>query len=358
MLEQDFSDPRKKYHIEAGQKQTLEKPFRLKGTQDEQDLLTELVNRTAQSPFAKSVLEKAASLGYEICFEDLGNARGCCRSTFKQIILSRQFQPADWTATLVHECRHADQISRGATAGHTPYISMETQLKEKRLMEADACAASARACYELLEEGDYMPAVVLRRTKAGIFDAYQHAARDGESSDKAMTAAALAWYDDELYKMAYEIDHVMTPLSMGAAYRNPSGDFEEMPLAESVRKICNADGKTYFSEPYEKLNEPHYAGISEMTANWVKKHIKSCRDLGAEVDPSLEKIPVYKSTPFIEVRFHEKYDKTPDVLSDFARKELEEKRANGEKPFDRPPRLVPLRPKVVPLWMQYMKFER
>ena len=75
MLEQDFSDPRKKYHIEAGQKQTLETPFRLKGTQDEQDLLTELVNRTAQSPFAKSVLEKAASLGYEICFEDLENAK-------------------------------------------------------------------------------------------------------------------------------------------------------------------------------------------------------------------------------------------------------------------------------------------
>ena len=40
--------------------------------------------------------------------------RGCCRSTFKQIILSPQFQPADWTATLVHECRHADHPEAAA----------------------------------------------------------------------------------------------------------------------------------------------------------------------------------------------------------------------------------------------------
>lgn len=358
MIQQDFSEPQKKYHIAGGQKQTLENPFPLKGTDEEKALLTELVNRTAESPFGKAVLEEAAAAGYEICFEDLGKVKGCCRSAFKQILLSRQQQPADWTATLVHECRHAGQISRGATPGHTPYVSMETQLKEKRLMEADACAASARVCHELLERGDYLPAAVFHRNKAAVFEAYGQTAENGAGVNKAMTASVLAWYDDELYKMAYEIDHVMTPLSSGASYRNPSGEFEEMPLADSVRKICVSAGETYFSEPYEKLNEPHYAGVSKMTAKWLDEHIKECRALGADVDPSLKKIPVYESTPFIEVQFEEKYDKTPDVLSDFVRKALEEKQANGEKPFVKAPKLVPLRPKVTPLWMQYMKLER
>ena len=358
MISEDFNRPYRKYAPQAVQEQVLTHRLRLAGDEETQALLSELINRTAQSPFAKSVLEKAGEEGYEVCLGDLGNAKGCCRARSKQIVLSDKQPPDMWVSTLVHECRHAGQIARGATAGYSPFLSMASQLKEKRLMEADACAASARACNELMQQGDYMPSVLMRRapSHASIADAYENSLAQG--TDKAMTAAVLAWYDNELYKMAYETDHVMSPLSRGKAFRNPSGEFEEQPLADSIKTVCRKEnGGTYFSEPQSVLDGARYAGISSVTAKWLESHAAECRALGGDVDPSVWNIPVYQSSDFAKTVLEEKYGRLPAPLSESARKILEEKRLCGEKVFDRTPKTVAKRPQAAAFWQQ-MKFER
>lgn len=332
--------------FERDEVQDLDPPFKLVGTDEEKLDLIELVNRVSSSETGKKILEEASALGYTLRIDDLGETTmGVCRSESKELVMSSHQNPDKWVSTLVHEARHAGQISRGAIAGYTPFVSMQTQMPEKRLMEADAVACSIQVCQELFFENDYMPLSLIRKHSPIMVDAYE-LAQDGrqfmteKEKSEVLTTCLLGWYDNELRKMAYELNHVMDPLSMGYAYLNSEGTFKEISLADSVKKICTMGDSNYFSEPVSVLEEPYRAGLSEPAKKWVDEHVKVCQEMGADVDPSLEKMPVYKGTPFIKNQLEEKYGKMPEALTEKGKKNLNDCLKENGRAFSKPPKLV------------------
>lgn len=324
--------------LSALEPQDLATPFKLEGTDEEKADLTDVINRIAVSKVGRQILEEAAALGYTVKIGDLGATMGACRSRSKELIMSNRQDPDKWVSTLVHEARHAGQIGRGAIAGYDPFVSMKSQLPEKRLMEADAVACSIQVCEELFFKYDYMPLSRMRRDYQGMVSDYEEAQADrDEMTDKekgeVMSACLLGWYNDEYRKMAYEMSHVLDPLSRGELYANRTGTLKEFSLADSVKKICTLNGENYFSQPLSVLQQPERAGLSNASAAWVKEHVRACNEAGVSSDPSLAEIPLYQEKPYIKNQTEEQYGKMPAYLSEKGMKNLKDCREAGKSTF-------------------------
>ncbi len=324
--------------VSALEPQDLATPFMLEGTDDEKADLIDVINRIAVSKTGKQILEEAAALGYTVKIGDLGATMGACRSQSKELIMSDRQDPDKWVSTLVHEARHAGQIGRGAIAGYNPFVTLKSQLPEKRLMEADAVACSIQVCEELFFKYDYMPLSRLRRDYQGMVSDYEEAqAGRVEMTEKetgeVMSACLLGWYNDEYRKMAYEMSHVLDPLSRGELYANRTGVLKEISLADSVSKICRLNGENYFSQPLSLLQQPERAGLSSASAAWVEEHVRACKEAGVSSDPSLASLASYQEKPYIKGRTEEQYGKMPAALSEKGMKSLETCRGAGKSAF-------------------------
>lgn len=285
------------------------------GSLMEKRRLNHLINRVAESGIGREVLEAAASGGYTVVFEARKGSHGFCNDQDKVLGLNPASSDEDLTVTLAHEARHAQQYSRGALTGvYSPKYDMATQLKERRLMEADAFAVSVGVAKDIALAGDGRSLETLRSGAAGgLVDAYEANLKSGKK--QALTEAVLAFYDTDKLKTLYEYEYVLKPLSLGRAFGNMTGEYKSFPVEESVAKICTMNGGNYFSRPAAELNTPERAGISGRTAGWIAQYARDCDKVGAEqADPTLEKLPVYKQRVFALVNLPDPITETYPIV--------------------------------------------
>lgn len=304
--------------------QVLKTPFVLRGSDAEKKELADLVNRIAKSDFGKEILEDASSQGYALRLEDLGGiTMGTCRGgVVKEIVVSTRESLDMSVVTLIHEARHAGQIGRGAIDGYNEDYSFKTQMPHKRLMEADAVAASIVVASDLAKKGDAVPLKQTSYNYENMLQSHKDALSMGKSEKEAFTVCALAWYDNTSRKMAYEEDHIMIPMREGYYAMNSRGSFKSYPLQKSVDTICTYKGETYFSEPLSVLKKPERIGVSSYTNGWVERHVKACQKIGADVSSIVSGLPVYQVPEFMVQAKEKRYGKAPTVLSAAGRDEI------------------------------------
>lgn len=296
----------------------------MRGTPEEKAALTELINRVAESDFGREILEDARSSGYTVRMEDLGRTvKGVCRSAKKEIVLSTRMSPDVLVLTLAHEGRHAGQIARGAVSGYAPAYSLGSLVSHKRLMEADAVTASIVVAEDLLQKGDYMPVAMAHRDYSEMADAYEKSVEAGKPQTQAMTDCALKWYDNVLRKMAYEEDHFLTPLKEGFYAMNTTGVYRDLDAEAGLKAVCSFKGGMYFSDP-DALKTPERAGMSSHTAEWIAKHVETCREkTGADVSAVVAGIPVYSVSEGTVAAKERMFGPSPEPLSDRGLKRIE-----------------------------------
>lgn len=296
-----------------------EVPFRTEGTKQEKKRLAFLINKIARSSdFGKSVLERAAKAGYSISFDSLGVSRGAASSDLKKIILNPRCPDSTLTATLTHESRHAGQFCDGAVCGFFKEgRSFASLLKEERLMEADAVTSSVAVCFDLARNGDVKPLKKLRENYPCCVRAYE--AFEGKGENQALTRSALAWFDDAEIKFLYEFSGMVPSLSCGHDIDAAETKRENPTSKQLISMICkDAKGGSYFSVPASELDTPQRAGISGITADWLKDHLKACRANGVkenEIDPTLKDIPVYTLPRYMQSNA-ERFYIYPDPLNE------------------------------------------
>lgn len=269
------------------------------GSLIEKRRLNHLINKVAKSETGREVLEKAAVAGYTVVFEAQKGSHGFCDDKNKVLSLNPASCDEDLIATLAHEGRHAQQYSQGALTGvYSPKYDMATQLKERRLMEADAFAVSVAVAKDIALAGDNRPLENMRSGTAGaMVDAYEANMKAGKK--QALTETVMAFYDTDKLKTLYEYEYVLKPLSMGRAFSNMTGEYSSHPVEESIAKICTMNNAGYFTRPAADLNTPERAGISGRTAEWIAQYAQDCDKVGTEqTDPTLEKLPVYQQRVF------------------------------------------------------------
>lgn len=307
----------------------------LAGSPQEKRRLTSLVNRIARSsPFGKELLKTAAEEGYTVRFELQGMSSGGFTSPDEKVIGLNPIQRDGTLAgTLTHEARHVWQYRSGMSpGGYNPQYTLETQLLEKRMMEADAVASSLKVAADMAARGDKNPMKSLKRRYVHPAAAYENACGKNrpEDEDRAMTAAVLGWFRDETIKFTYEEAYVLYPLSSGRAFENETGVFKSKTAREIVDTLCRAgDGRNYFTAPTADLSFAEYSGLSSVSAAWMTEHARACREAGASddlMDPTLLTVRVCESSPFARRRLECGYFMMPEELNMCGREKLEERK--------------------------------
>lgn len=316
-----------------------EVPLEIQGNRQEKRRLAALVNRIARSsPFGKELLETAAAEGYVVCFELQGMASGGFTAPDEKVIgLNPMKSDSTLVGILAHEARHVRQYQNGMPpGGYDPQYTLETQLLEKRMMEADAVASSLKVAADMETRGDGGPMQALKRRHTHPAAAYENA-RGGsgaEEEDRAMTAAVLGWFRDETIKFAYEEAYVLYPLSHGRAFENETGVFKSKTPREIVSALCRIEEeRNYFSAPTADLSFAEYSGLSSVSAAWMTEHVRACREAGATdalMDPTLLTVRVCESSPFMRRRLENGYVVMPEELAAPGREKLVERMKKTE----------------------------
>lgn len=296
----------------------------MRGTPEQKETMTDLINRVAESDFGREILEDARALGYTVRMDDLGRTtKGVCRSAKKEIVLSTRMSSDVLVLTLAHESRHAGQIGRGAISGYIPSCSLSSLVPHKRLMEADAVAASIVVAEELLQKGDYMPVAMAHRDYPEMAETYENAIEAKRPQNEAMTQCALKWYDNTVRKMAYEEDQFITPLKEGFYAMNTTGGYADLNAEAGMAAICSFKGGMYFTDP-DALKMPERAGMSSYTAGWVAKHIETCKaKTGADVSAVVADVPVYPVDGGIITAKERSFGTLPEPVSERGMKRIE-----------------------------------
>ena len=315
------------YAPHAAGETAVEKPavdLKMIGSAEDVATLTALVNSVAESSFGREILEDARALGYALRMDDLGRTtKGVCRSAKKEIVLSSRMPADALVLTLAHEARHAGQIGRGAVAGYIPSCSLSSLVPHKRLMEADAVTASIVVAEELLQTGDYMPVAMAHREYPEMTEAYENAVDANLPQTEAMTRCALKWYDNTVRKMAYEEDHFITPLKEGFYAMNTTGGYTDLNAEAGMAAVCSFKGGMYFTDP-DALKTPERAGMSSYTAEWVAKHIETCKaKTGADVSAVVAGVPVYPVDRGTVAAKERSFGTLPDPVSERGMKRIE-----------------------------------
>lgn len=275
--------------------QNLNTPLKLDAGWRRSEMLVDMINAVASSPTGKSVLEQAAEAGYSVSIDNLDGCFGVCHAKDKKIVLSSSHPYEKLISSLAHEARHAVQITNGAEPYYTPNVSVQDQIIEKRLMEADAVATSIMICHELKEKGYGEPMAAMDGHYSTELKAFNEGLKT--SKKEALTRAALAWYEKEDRMFKLESRAIAHPLSVGENFKNTTGKYKKITPEDCIARICTFEGKNYFTQSADALKTPERAGVSDKMKNWLDMNANACREEGAPPEPSIEKIPVYKLSP-------------------------------------------------------------
>ncbi len=305
------------------------------GTPEEQSILENAAERISVSSLGREILNEAA--GYTVRLLPLGYSRGTCNPESRELWLSDSLSEDQLVSTLVHEARHAGQFERGCHKNFKGFQAQSVVL-ETRLTEADAVACSAGVCAEISEKGDRTPFGDIRRSYPEAAQAFAEAyMKNGPENRRAeaLTAAALAWYDNDALKMLYERCYVVKPADDDFKDAGGRPAPKALDAAKTVGLVCTLGGGSYFTRPAELLETEKFAAVSDETRSWLQEYSKGWEVYYGEKcrDTSLEKMVSYPDPPFARARMDAEFGPNPPPVTE--RPEIMLLQMRREKAFEK-----------------------
>lgn len=178
--------------------------------EEEQKLLTEMLDIIASVPQGQQLLDDVAKSGYDIFFETARGANdGCMYADQKKIMLCpcQHTSVAGLAATAFHEMTHAVQNERsnGKLGTNCAQLNMADQFKFQRAAEAAAWTEEAKFAYQIK---DRYPEVEQHVAAFPMYRAFSEEMKASGSMEKAGEAAFKSWYGYKHYQNVYEENHV------------------------------------------------------------------------------------------------------------------------------------------------------
>ena len=264
---------------------------------DEQRLVSLVNTIVRSSPFGRAVLEDAAKDGFAVTMENQRDSCGFCDEQKKVIALNPVLSDDLLVATLAHEARHAQQFSRGAESAFGVF-NLKSELMYTRAMEADAETAAAATCHEIrANSGNEGPWKAFAEDSVEIASGFMQAASapNADLNDKMLQGAFNGWYRDIPMMTAYEESYIIDTMKYGIKKQINMPPYDKaVESKEIVGLFCsNAEGKCYWADNQDVLNDQHKLSIDPMTYNMAKMFFK-VREMrsGKKPDPTLESLPV------------------------------------------------------------------
>lgn len=252
-------------------------PFEM-GTKRYKNYLSHLINVCAEnSPTAKQILNDAMEFGYKLTMEPLYNMAGVAYPEKKIIALNTQCDEAMLIATLIHECRHAQQNARFAAGEKIGQCDIQSEIMIERAVEADANTASIAACHEIgLNSKNYSPFNSFITSDPDIYYAYKRNCPDMSKgpNNKAMQEAFLAWYKNDTIVSLYEEGYLQNTMDFAMHKKDYQTDpyNQHLTSEEIVTAFCkNEKGECYWENDKDILADRNLTAIHSKSFSVIKK---------------------------------------------------------------------------------------
>lgn len=216
--------------------------------------LEELLTEIRKTKLGAELIRNAEEYGTKIFFDSDMRAYGSFCEVEKRVKLNSKNSKDRNIGTLSHELRHSQQFQNGILMDalkDTPKSYIQTQ----GVIEADACVAACDVCYELALLGNPAPLESLREKDAHIVNPFQaHAVEGPEAMPAARQAGFYGWFTDYSTRDAYDCNYLAmyNQLKRKASREDEAKRLErEVPVADTIAKVCNTDGKPYLGKEAE-----------------------------------------------------------------------------------------------------------
>ena len=219
-----------------------------KNAAEEKQQFKEIIDDVMKTKKGRETLNTLSKLGYSFAFET-GNFGGLCCPEEKKILLNPTGGRDYMLRTIVHEGRHAIQMSyEKRNAPEFAELKVADALRMRRAIEADAVAHEMAFVYECK---DVLPSVYKQAKEQNLpmLDAYERAIEGSCKEKTAMQDAFTAWYNCGYYQEFYDKwykDAFKKQSDWGKKYKD-KGLFRKEYPAEDVVKMCRYDGEPYMT---------------------------------------------------------------------------------------------------------------
>ncbi|MGN1080444.1 MAG: DUF6782 family putative metallopeptidase [Alphaproteobacteria bacterium] len=275
--------------------------------------LSHVINTIAKgSPLGKKLLEEAASAGYSLSMGYMNNVAGTCDAKEKRIVLNPSLPDSVLVSTLVHESRHAQQDQRANWTSKFGQHNFVSEVMLFRAIEADAQAAAAAACYEILQNtGNRGPYHSMYESDPLIVSAFssKKTEQPGKVTPEMFQAAFNGWYKNSEMLEGYERSY----FSGRMRHAIQTGDFSDTPYDRSltssqiVQAFCtDMDGECYWKNDPDVLADRNKLEICAETRKVAGKFYRIREEkTGKKADLSYSDMKVRDGEPAFSESFNQ-----------------------------------------------------
>ena len=253
-----------------------------------------------------SLLKQAQKDGYLLKW-DVGNGwSGQVDADKKLIVLNDEETDGRLIETLVHECRHIWQFSKGVEYGCGMY-NIKDAIRFHRCKEADAEAVTAAVCREIyLNSGDSSAWKAFASGRPFVAEGLERAARNRKESavsHSMLQSAFNGWYKDERVVRAYEEHYIEKGILTECFDKNKNlkSFFRKKTTSEKiVLTVCSDNcGGCYWKENPFVLNEPYRLLVSETTVRRAGEVLTGIEKItGIKQNHSYRELPIRQAKVF------------------------------------------------------------
>ena len=253
-----------------------------------------------------SLLKQAQKDGYRLKW-DIGDGwSGQVDADKKRIVLNENDSDGRLIETLVHECRHIWQFSRGVEYGCGMY-NIKDAIRFHRCKEADAEAVTAAVCHQIrVNSGDDSPWKEFASGRPFVALGLERLIKN--KNDPCVTPMMLrsafnGWYKDERVVRAYEENYIEKGILRECFDPNEKIEdyFHKKTTSEKiVSTVCldNRGGCYWKNDPFV-LNEPHRLIVNESTVRRAGEVLSDIEKMtGIKQNHSYRNLPVRRSKGF------------------------------------------------------------
>lgn len=291
------------------------------------NFLAHLINVCADhSPIAKKILEDTLAEGYTLSMESMRDCAGVTYSEEKHIILNSCCDEGTLLATLIHECRHAQQNAKLPACDEMGHFDIPSEVMVERAIEADANAISLAACHEIaIGSGDRSAMASFVENDPEIYYGYTRKMKDFKAgpTPEAIQGAFLGWYTNGGMVDLYEDSYLRS--RMRNSMRDD--DYEQFPYnkhltSEQIVTAFCTDGKggCYWENDKDILSDRELTSVHEESMSVMDKFFKKREEkTGIPADPDYKDLKVADKIegPFSQLGKVFKKDYLKNFIRDF-----------------------------------------
>ena len=273
-------------------------PARKKRAEKMQSLISDY------SETGRALLKQARTDGYRLKWGRGDGWSGQVDADKKLIVLNEEDSDGRLIETLVHECRHISQFSRGVEYGCGMY-NIKDAIRFHRCKEADAEAVTAAVCHQIrVNSKEDSPWKEFASGRPFVARGLEKAIRNnnGSTVTPAMLRGAFnGWYEDERVVKAYE-EHYIEKGILTECFKPDEkieNYFRKGTTSEKiVSAVCSYHrGGCYWRDAPSVLNEPHRLIVNESTVRLADRVLSDIEKMtGIKQNRSYRTLPIRQIT--------------------------------------------------------------